>query len=653
MVVMRESSVLEGLNPKQAEAVTYCDGNQLILAGAGSGKTRVLTRKIAYLIKEKGVLPSKILAVTFTNKAAAEMRQRVEKMLGGSLSGMRICTFHSYGLNFLRRNENLLVKMGYATPILVMDRTDQKRLIKQILKENNIDEQRVEVSWLVDAFSSAKEGDAPGPFFRGEAQRLFEIYRDKMRSQGALDFDDLITLPLEILSSNREALERELESIDWILVDEYQDVNRSQYRLLKKLSSGGQRIVVVGDPDQAIYGWRGADVSMILNFDKDFLGAKVTVLEQNYRSTGNILEGANHVISRNSERPKKSLWTAAGRGEKIRIFKARDDAEDAKHLVGWIEQLVREGYSLGDMAILYRINALSRLYEQKLMEAGIPYKVIRGLGFYERKEVKDVLALMRLAIQPRDRVSFERMVNVPPRGIGAKSIEVAWSWIEGMASVEPLDLWRAAAKGEAPLKGRAKEGFMELARGMLDILEVRDSARDAVRYILENYGYGRYLEMEDPASFEDRMQNVKELLSVLPDGTIDQVLSEVALFSDADVSSDEDKVSLLTLHAAKGLEFPVVFMVGLEDGIFPNARCLDDRSLLEEERRLFYVGMTRARERLFLSGAARRVIFGSVMVNGFSRFLAEIPQDCVHLEDMTKEGPSFVHRGFDRRRWSW
>ncbi|MCX7827683.1 MAG: UvrD-helicase domain-containing protein [Thermanaerothrix sp.] len=653
MVVMRCSDVLDGLNPKQAEAVTYCDGNQLILAGAGSGKTRVLTRKIAYLIKEKGVLPSKILAVTFTNKAAAEMRQRVEKLLGGALSGMRICTFHSYGLNFLRRNENVLMKMGYATPILVMDRTDQKRLIKQILKENNVDERRVEVSWLVDAFSSAKEGDAPGSFFRGEAQRLFEIYRERMKSQGALDFDDLITLPLEILSSNREVLERELSSIDWILVDEYQDVNRSQYRLLKKLSSGGQRIVVVGDPDQAIYGWRGADVTMILNFDKDFLDAKVTVLEQNYRSTGNILEGANHVISRNSERPKKNLWTAAGRGEKIRILKARDDAEDARCLVEWIERLSCDGYSLGDMAILYRINALSRLYEQKLMEAGIPYKVIRGLGFYERKEVKDVLALMKLAVQPRDRVSFERMVNVPARGIGPKSIEAAWSWMEGMVLVEPLDFWRAAEKGQPPLKGKAKEGFMELARGMLGILEARDSARDAVRYILEDYGYGRYLEMEDPASFEDRLQNVKELLSVLPDGTIDQVLSEVALFSDADVSSDEDKVSLLTLHAAKGLEFSVVFMVGLEDGIFPNARCLDDRSLLEEERRLFYVGMTRAQERLFLSGAARRVIFGSVVVNGFSRFLLEIPENCVHLEDRTKEGPLFVHRGFDRRRWSW
>lgn len=653
MRVDRVSPALEGLNPKQAEAVAYCEGNLLILAGAGSGKTRVLTRKIAYLIREKGVLPSKILAVTFTNKAAAEMRQRVEGLLGSSHgAGMRICTFHSYGLNFLRRNEDTLVRMGYSTPVLVMDRSDQKKLIKRLLQEHNLDERKLDVSWLVELFSSIKEGGAVPPYFKGEVQRLFDAYRDKTRSHGALDFDDLISLPLEILSSRQDILHRELSSIEWVLVDEYQDVNRSQHRLLKKLTSAGQRIVVVGDPDQSIYGWRGADVGMILNFEKDFHGAKVVVLEQNYRSTGNILEGANHVIARNSERPKKNLWTASGRGEKIRIFKARDDAQDAAHLVEWIHRLRLEGYSLGDMAVLYRINALSRTYEQRLMEAGIAYKVIRGLGFYERKEVKDVLALMRLAVQPRDRVSFERMANVPARGIGPKSLDTIWAHMEGVVSQDPLEVWNQVLRCP-PLKGRAREGLMDLAKGMLNILEVRHSAKEAIRYIVDDYGYGDYLKGEDPSSFEDRMENVRELLSVLPDGTIDDVLSEVALFSDADVKSDEDRVSLLTLHAAKGLEFPVVFLVGLEEGLFPNARCMEDRGLLEEERRLFYVGMTRAKERLFLSGASRRMIFGSVSVNDFSRFLSEVPKDCALVEDGTEEVQALVRSGSDRRRWRW
>ncbi|ACZ18981.1 UvrD/REP helicase [Thermanaerovibrio acidaminovorans DSM 6589] len=646
-------NVLDGLNPKQVEAVTYCDGNQLILAGAGSGKTRVLTRKIAYLISHKGVSPSKILAVTFTNKAAGEMRQRVERLLGGSLHGIRICTFHSYGLNFLRRNEEIMRRMGYATPLVVIDRSDQKRLLKLLLKENNVDERRVDPSWLMEAFSAAKGEGNGSAYFRGEAQRLFEAYEAKMRSQGALDFDDLIHLPLKILSTHREALERELDSIEWVLVDEYQDVNRSQYMLLKRLSSRGQRTVVVGDPDQAIYGWRGADVSMILNFDKDFQGAKVTVLEQNYRSTGHILEGANCVIARNSDRPKKNLWTAASRGEKIRILKARNDEEDSRCLVDWILELQGEGYALKDMAILYRVNALSRLYEQRLIEAGIPYRVIRGLGFYDRKEIKDVLALMRLAIQPRDLVSFERMVNVPQRGIGAKSTEALWAWMGQLEAQDPGEFWRSVLEGDAPLKGRAREGIRALARGMLGILSLRGNIRLAVRYILEEYGYGEHLEREDQSTFEERLQNVEELMSVLPEGSIDDVLSEVALFSDADVASGDDRVSLLTLHAAKGLEFPVVFMVGLEEGIFPNAKCREDRSLLEEERRLFYVGMTRAQERLFLSGAARRVLFGSFMMNPFSRFLSEIPSSCVVEDDRTKEVSGVVYGGANRRRWSW
>ena len=656
---LTQSPFLEGLNPPQREAVLHHESSQLVLAGAGSGKTRVLTRKIAFLIRELGVSPGRILAVTFTNKAAGEMRQRVEKLLGDRARGLRVCTFHSYGLQFLRRHEGVLQERGYGRPLLVYDRSDQKGLVKRILLEKNLDEKRFEPGWLLETFSTAKNERDPfsgSVNLEGVLGQLFLLYEQRMKEQGALDFDDLLSLPLELLSRDEDLRRREAGGLDWVLVDEYQDVNRAQYLLLRRLTSEGQKILVVGDPDQAIYGWRGADVSMILHFERDFPGARVTVLEQNYRSTGHILEGANGVIARNAGRPPKKLWTAAHRGEKIRVLRARSDQEDASVLAERVEELLREGYRYGDMALLYRANALSRVYEQKLLETGIPYRVVRGVAFYERREVKDVLGMLRLALQPRDRISLERVGNLPPRGLGKKGLEVLGDWLQ-RAEGPAASVWEALGTQEVPgIRGKAREGLRGLGEGMRGVLDRADRAREAIVYLWEEYGYGAHLEAEDPERFEERRENVFELLSVLPeDGGVEQVLAEVALFTDAEVAQeDPDQVSLLTLHAAKGLEFPVVFLVGMEEGVFPNARCLGDREALEEERRLCYVGMTRARERLFVSGAETRLLFGNFQRNGFSRFLQEIPGNCVDLEDRTRWGGLRDVRGSGQRRhWSW
>ena len=656
---LTESPLLEGLNPPQREAVLHHESSQLVLAGAGSGKTRVLTRKIAFLIRELGVSPGRILAVTFTNKAAGEMRERVEKLLGERARGLRVSTFHSYGLHFLRRHEGILQEMGYGRPLLVFDRSDQKGLVKRLLAEKNLDEKRFDPGWLLETFSTAKdERDLSSGTvnLEGMLGQLYLLYEQRMKEQGALDFDDLVTLPLLLLSRDEELRRREASGLDWVLVDEYQDVNRTQYLLLRRLTSEGQKLLVVGDPDQAIYGWRGADVSMILNFERDFPGARVTVLEQNYRSSGHILEGANGVIARNSDRREKRLWTAAHRGERIQVLRARSDQEEASALAERVEGLLRDGYRYGDMAVLYRMNALSRTYEQKFLEEGIPYRVVRGVAFYERREVKDVLGMLRLAIQPRDRGSLERVGNLPPRGLGKKGLEVLGDWLQERTE-DPRSVWETLRdQGVPAVKGKAREGLRGLAEGMLGVLDRSDQAREALVHLWEDYGYGTFLAADDPDRFEERRENVFELLSVLPEeGDVEQVLAEVALFTDAETTEEDvDRVSLLTLHAAKGLEFPVVFLVGMEEGIFPNGRCLGDRQSIEEERRLCYVGMTRARERLYVSGAESRLLFGAFQRNGFSRFLQEIPEGCTSLEDRTRMGGLRDVRGSrQRRHWSW
>jgi len=653
-----EDDFLGSLNPKQREAVVCCGGHELVLAGAGSGKTRVLTSKIAYLIKKEGVPPWRILALTFTNKAAREMKSRVEALLGADLKGMEVSTFHAYGLRFLHRYRDALEKLGYPGAFVVFDRGDMRNTVKKILADLEIDPKRLDAGGAMELISRAKTEANPVTgevYIDSRWMPVYEKYRSSLLSQGALDFDDLMTLPLHIMASDRDVLARERSRLDWVLVDEYQDVNRPQYLLLRCLVDGGRKIMVVGDPDQSIYGWRGAEMSMILNFENDFKGAKVVVLDQNYRSTGHILEGANAVIKNNEDRHHKDLWTASGMGERIQIYRARNDADEASWICGNIEKLRDEGYRYSEIAVLYRMNALSRNLEQALLENGIPYRVIRGVAFYERLEVKDVLSMMRLAVNPRDIISLSRVANIPPRGLGKKSAEVLAGELSQTGAAEAKAVWSDISVNAAGLKGKAAEGARELARNMLRILSLASDPHEAVRTILDNCGYEEYLKSQHPADWEERVENVMEILSIVPDGgDIYQILTEIPLFTDQDSQNDAlDCVSLLTLHAAKGLEFPTVFLTGMEEGIFPSARVLSGEGDLSEERRLCYVGMTRARERLFMSGAAGRLLFGGIQKNAASRFIGEIPRSCAEIDDDTYGGAWHAESRPDRRRWRW
>lgn len=648
-------SIVDTLNPRQAEAVKWCEGPELVLAGAGSGKTKVLAAKIAYLVREKSIRPYRILALTFTNKAAREMLERVKSLVGEDLHGMQVSTFHSYGLRFLYRNSLALQSMGYPSSFVIFDRGDCRNLVKRIAKELDIDTKRYDLAMMLDKISKAKANADPvslEPDIDEKWRSLFDRYHKELKRQGAMDFDDLMILPLHILSVNRDVRERERSSIDWILVDEYQDVNTPQHLLLRLLSGDSGRLMVVGDPDQSIYGWRGADMSLIMRFEEDFPGARVVVLDQNYRSSGNILDAANSVIKNNPERRDKNLWTAAERGPRIHALLARNDMEESAFIADEIERLASEGYSYGEMTILYRMNALSRGYEQALLERGIPYRIVRGVAFYDRREIKDILSMLRLAVNPRDQASLERIANVPARGLGKKGVADLAVYLD-RAVGEPAEVWSEMER-TPPLKGKAGKGAAELASVMLGILRQQDLS-GAIHHILYNGNYEEYLRDECPEDWEERMENIQELLSIVPDeGEISEVLAQIALFTDQEVDNAGDsRVNLLTLHASKGLEFPVVFLVGMEEGIFPSARSLDEPGGIEEERRLCYVGMTRARERLYITGVMSRMIFGGFQRSPFSRFIFELPDECAMVDDRTKRGGGDVRSGSHGRRWRW
>ncbi|AFM22019.1 DNA/RNA helicase, superfamily I [Acetomicrobium mobile DSM 13181] len=661
---MRVEEIVSGLNPKQREAVLYTKGPLLVLAGAGSGKTRVLTYKFAYLVASGLALPWQILAVTFTNKAAKEMKERVQSLLGSSIKNLQISTFHSYGVEMLYRYAKEANEAGIKVPFTVFDKGDAQKVIEKLMKDFNIDKKRFEVSFMVDMISRAKASADPktlSPGFGLEARwkEFYDAYNEELKKQGAVDFDDLLLLPLHLLSVNEKVISKERDRFKWVLVDEYQDVNTPQYRLIQMLAKSGN-IMVVGDPDQSIYGWRGADMSIIMNFERDFPGARVITLDQNYRSTGMILDAANAVIKHNIERRPKELWTANQRGTPVSVYLAGNDRQEAQFIADEIRRLCQSGYSYDDMAILYRINAMSRSYEQDLMTRGIPYKIVRGVSFYERREVKDVLSYMRLAVNPLDGAALNRIGNVPPRGLGPKSLQALGNWIASISSKfeNPLDLWHCLVQAEdLPLKGKAKAGAKEIAGYMIQILSRSDDVRDVISFIVEETGYGTYLREEYPDDWESRMENIYELLSVNAEGgDLAKFLSMVTLYSDADVEDGGgNRVNLLTLHAAKGLEFPVVFLVGMEEGIFPHARAKMEESQLEEERRLCYVGMTRAMEKLYLTGAQRRMLFGNVQYNAFSRFLEEIPDryKVVYDASLEEEVPADVGHRSNRRYWSW
>jgi len=655
------------LNPRQEEAVRYCDGPLLVLAGAGSGKTKVLTSKIAHLVSQ-GVPRERILAVTFTNKAAAEMRDRVASLLGEGSGvwgkrSLQIGTFHAFGLRFLLRSGDVLEKRGFRRNFVIFDRNDTRSLVKELLAaQGNVPaggQEKEDIGGILELFSRAKnEGDVrtlEPVGLRAAMRELFDAYTGALRAQGALDFDDLLRLPLHLLATDEEVLRRERGSLDWVLVDEYQDVNRLQYLLLRMLVGREGHIMVVGDPDQSIYGWRGADMRMILNFERDFPGAKVVVLDQNYRSSATILKAANAVIRNNNARKNKDLWTVRDGGNPLHLLLGDSERQEALFVAEETERLRNEGYRYGDVAVLYRMNALSRVYEQAFLEGGIPYRVVRGTAFYERKEIKDVLAFLRLAVNPRDRLSLFRVGNIPPRGLGKKGLESLAEILEKTREGDDAFLWERLEETGAGLRGKAGEGVRTLARHMRNLGERKNAVGEAIRYVMDDLEYAAFLRETEPENWEEREENVFELLSVIPsEGTLEEFLGEVALFTDLDRREDgsEDAVNLLTLHAAKGLEFPVVFLVGMEEGIFPHARCIEEENGIEEERRLCYVGMTRAEERLYLSGARSRVLFGTVQRNGFSRFLWEIPDECRTMENRKEES---VHGGrrSDRRRWGW
>ncbi|MDR2137291.1 MAG: UvrD-helicase domain-containing protein [Synergistaceae bacterium] len=697
----KEDAILSRLAPRQREAVTYVDGPLLVLAGAGSGKTRVLTHKVAWLIAKRHAAPWQILAVTFTNKAAGEMRERIAALAPNGADAVQICTFHAFGLRFLFRNKEAAEKIKIRPGFAVFDRGDSRALVKQILENARINTKDVEPASVLDAISREKSAWSPGArnsILEGLYLDVYRQYQERLRERNAVDFDDLMIAPLQLLAMDPDLRAREQKRIKWLLVDEYQDVNKPQYLLLRYLVGDDCRIMVVGDPDQSIYGWRGADIGMILNFERDFQiqsqiqsqiqgqgqsqnqGSKahVVVLDENYRSSGNILGAANSLIRNNYARKEKNLRTARGDGEKVYNLLANSDFQEAEFIAAEIEKLrVNHGYAYGDIALLYRQNAMSRLYEQKLLEMGIPYRVVRGVAFYERKEVRDVLAVLKLAVNPGDLNALERVAGFLVKGLGPKKMMEYAEWFresgEFFAATEPAtaeEFWKALAQGSCPIKGQVGQSLATLGNHMARLLSVSDDVGVAIDHILGPMGYENLLRQKNPDDWEDRYNNVMELRSIVPSGgDLAEALAEAALFTDADKNDPDERrvVNLLTLHAAKGLEFPVVFLVGLEENVFPNYRALNDPSQMEEERRLCYVGMTRAEERLYLTAARSRRLYGATYDKGFSRFLLEIPDAYKLVDDRGGEARrdegygghgrygSEKHErygyGYNRRRW--
>lgn len=632
-------NLLKGLNETQEKAVIHTEGPLLILAGAGSGKTKVLTHRIAYLIA-KGVAPWNILAITFTNKAAKEMKERVERLVGLGSEEIWISTFHALAVRILRRDgEEISLTRNFS----ILDTQDSLSAIRGVLKEQNLDPKRYEPRSVLAKISGWKnEGKRPADVERNLSYRdihlktLVEIYKGyeaKLSAAQALDFDDLLLKTLDLFRLVPERLQYYQDRFRYIHVDEYQDTNHIQYLLVKQLASSHRNLCVVGDSDQSIYRFRGADISNILDFEKDYPDAITIKLEQNYRSTQTILDAANAVIANNRGRKEKNLWTKNGTGEKIRLFRGMSEEEEALYLVGEIRRAVEEGRTYGEIAVLYRTNAQSRLIEETLMKSNIPYRIVGGIRFYERKEIKDLVAYLRLIVNPHDDLSFLRVVNVPKRGIG----EATLTRLEEAASAASISLFEAI-DGKVDLSGTPLSRLERFKELILSLGEKNSSltVTEMTLEVLEKTGYRDALAAEKDIEGESRLENVEEFLTVTKafdeehggqTGLLVDFLSDLALLSDIDTLEEGggSAVTLMTLHSAKGLEFPFVFLVGMEEGIFPHSRSLDDPEEMEEERRLCYVGITRAKERLVLTHALSRNLFGRANMNPPSRFLKEIP----------------------------
>ncbi len=634
---------LDGLNEQQREAVTHGDGPLLVIAGAGSGKTRVLTYRIAHLLASKRALPSQILAVTFTNKAAAEVKERLRVIVGPIADALWVGTFHSTCVQILRRHADLL---GYKRHFAIFDTSDQLAAVKQAMKELNVDTRNFEPRAVLSGISAAKNElvgwaeyqERAGDFWERTVGRIYERYQALLEASSAMDFDDLIGKTVELFRGHPEVLREYQERFRYVLVDEYQDTNRAQYVLVNLLCSAHRNLCVVGDADQSIYRFRGADIRNILDFERDYPEAKVVKLERNYRSTKRILEAANAVIENNLNRPKKRLYTENPEGEKIFFYRAGDEREEAAFVADEVERLRREeGFSYQQLAILYRTHAQSRTFEEEFIRRGTPYRIVSGLRFYERKEVKDLLAYLRLIANRDDALSLRRIINVPRRGIGDATL----ARIEEFAAGEGISLFEAMRRVrevEAVSSAYAKrvEEFVELIEELAAAADEL-SLTALVERVLNDSGYIRELEEERSVESEARIENLREFLSVAKqfeaemESSLAAFLDHVALISDADTYDEgADQVTLMTLHAAKGLEFPVVFLVGMEDGVFPHSRALFEPGELEEERRLCYVGMTRAMQRLYLTCSRQRTLFGQTNANQVSRFVDEVPSHLLH-----------------------
>lgn len=640
-------NLFANLNEQQQEAVRTIDGPVLILAGAGSGKTTVLVNRIAYMISEGGIYPSKILTVTFTNKAAKEMKQRVSLKIGDESQYMWIGTFHSTCVRILR---TCIDRLGYEGDFVIYDTADSKTVMKECLKEENLDEKNYPVRAVLSVISKAKDDLQSPEIFESVYKndyrmsviaKLYNRYQRKLKSNNALDFDDIVLNTVRVLSENPEVLERWQEKFRYIMVDEYQDTNNAQYMLISLLAGKYRNLCVVGDDDQSIYKFRGANIRNILDFEREFPDALVIKLEQNYRSTQNILDAANFVIANNKGRKGKALWTDKGDGEKIKMYTAYNEHDEGRYIASKISEYQKEGGKFSDCAILYRTNAQSRVLEEMLIKEAVPYRVLAGLRFYDRKEIKDIVAYLRVIHNPNDDISVKRIINEPKRKIGLATMDK----VQHIADIEEKSVFSIIAEADkyADLT-RAASKLKMFAALIMDLIEASNKGMrltDFVAKVMNDTGYSTSLMLEGTVEAQTRLDNLTEFMSVVEefektaenDSDLGEFLESVSLISDIDAyDEDEDAAVLMTIHSAKGLEFPTVFLAGMEDGLFPGQRSMNSEEDLEEERRLCYVAITRARDQLYITNTMSRMIFGQTVHSIPSRFLKEIPPDYIEAE---------------------
>ena len=657
--------ILKGLNEKQYEAVTYTEGPCLVIAGAGSGKTKVLTHKIAYIIGEKGAHPWDILAITFTNKAANEMKERIANLVGEVAKDIWMGTFHSICVRILRR---FIDRIGFDSSFIIFDTSDQRTLVKNCLKDLAIDDKMFTDRSVLSEISNAKNEmlepeqytvRSNGDFRKEKIATVYELYQKRLKENNAIDFDDIINYTIKILMENPDVLEYYAKKFKYVLVDEYQDTNKAQFTLITLFASMNGNITVVGDNDQGIYSFRGADISNILNFEKDFPGTKIIKLEQNYRCTGNILKAANAVIKNNEVKYKKELWTQNEEGNLPKVYLADNEYDEGAYIVEQIEHLKRqEYYKYSDFAILYRMNTQSRAIEDIFRRENVPYKIIGGLKFYERKEIKDTIAYLRLIQNSADNLSLKRIINEPKRGIGKTSLDKT----EQIANANEVSMYEVIKNAEQYGLNRVYLNSREFVNIIEDLKNKKDelSISELIKLTLKKSGYTKALEDEKTIEAENRIENLNELLTVaiefeeqFAENSLSEFLEGITLSSDIDnLEEEEESVTLMTLHSAKGLEFPVVFLVGMEEGIFPGHQSMNEPKELEEERRLCYVGITRAKENLFLTCSKQRTIFGSTSYNPTSRFLNEIPEEL--LEGYEEAfGGNHKEEIFEDSNYSW